>query len=557
MSEAFLAELRDHDERLARRGLCIWLGGEPTFSRKESTAPEWTGSAQGGDKEQRARALLAALRKSLAPHAKVGRAPGRRYGFEPEPRFAYGMRWPRGTTGAGVRPTKPSFDRPVDVPEPGPEEAWLSVTPDPGVVEVNLHPCPDLESFWRAMTACYEAADIAGLSPYRYLFNGRRVDSGGGGQLTFGGPRPEESPFFVHPRLLPGLVRYLNAHPSLSYLFASECVGSASQGPRADEGVSELFEELALTLELLDEDAGPEALQQALGPLLVDASGNSHRAEINVEKLWNPEHPRQGTLGVVEFRALAMPDTAERATAIAALFRALLARLSVAPYLEPLVEWGLMLHDRFALPSLLLADLQAVLTDLHDHELGLGPELTARLQERPEPRATATLAEATLTVSRALEFWPLVGDVASQENRTSRLVDASTECLEILERAPRAGCIRCDGRVIPFVPTPEPDLRVASVRYRVYVPSPGLHPTLPATEPLEIEWFNGGSGRRITLYGWLPRGGAYDGLPGTEAEAARRRAERVVVSEDYRSEAPVSPAPGPRLRVDLRRPVRQ
>lgn len=554
MSSEWHEELLSHDQQLLRHDLHIWVGGEPTFTRRESVAPEWTSSPLGGDKQERARALLLELRARLAPGAACGRAEGRSYGGEPEPRFAFAMRWRRGESSESALPPD-AIEALLEPPAPGPDACWLTVTPDPGVVEVNLHPCPDIMSYWRALHACYESAAAVGLSAHRHLYNGRRVDSGGGGQITFGGPSPEQSPFFRHPMLLASLVRYLNAHPALSYWFASECVGSASQGPRPDEGVRELFGELCLALEHLPDDASPTLLQQCLGPLLVDASGNSHRAEVNIEKLWNPEHPRQGQLGAVELRALAMPPTAEHGAAVAMLFRSLLARLCVAPFREPPKDWGAELHDRFALPSVLRDDLDTVLADLDAHGFGLGPAAQRRVRERGEPLIETTLGAATLTISRALEFWPLFGDVASQEQRSSRLVDASTESLELLEHGgDHPGSLVVDGRGVPLRPLPS-GARVAGVRYRVYRPQPGFHPTLSALEPVEVDWYQAGQWRRITLHAWQPAGGAYAGLPSSNAEAQARSAARVRVGAAAPRPAPPPTAASGCWRVDLRRPA--
>src|SRR5262249_5924809 len=174
---------------------------------------------------------------------------------------AWGARWPRESLVPAGVPDLPALGAPPDdsllIDR---DDCWLTVTPDPGVVEVNLAPCPDLVSFLAQTRAVYAAAREAGLSATRYRYNGDVVDSGGGGQITLGGPSPEASPFFRHPDVLPGLVRYLNNHPSLSYWFASECTGSASQAPRPDEGVRERFDELAVTLDWCDRLAARGAL---------------------------------------------------------------------------------------------------------------------------------------------------------------------------------------------------------------------------------------------------------------------------------------------------------
>jgi uncharacterized protein (DUF2126 family) len=378
-----------------------------------------------------------------------------------------------------------------------------------------------------------------GLSPYRYLFNGRRVDSGGGGQLSLGGPTPERSPFFEVGWLLPGLVRYLNHHPSLSYLFTSECAGSASQGPRPDEGVRELFRELAIALDLLrtqESALTPDRLMASLGPLLVDCSGNSHRAELNIEKLWNSKHPRGGRLGVAELRALRMPATVEQATAIAALFRSIAARIVTARFDAPLCDHGAALHDRFALPSVLHEDLQAVLSDLHDHGCGLPEPLAAELLQPQRLLGEWTLGGERLRLSRGVQFWPLLGDVASQEGSSSRTVDASAETIEV---AVSGGNVSVSGRSLPV--SRVGDRHVGGVHYRTYVPDGGLHPGLAATEPLRLDWRVGSEGLSVSLYAWRPGGGPYEGLPADAKEAERRCQERIRV--DTCGDAPAQSAP--------------
>ena len=425
------------------------------------------------------------------------------------------------------------FSPPVDE-----SVAWLTVTPDPGVVEVNLAPAPDLATFWDWTGAVFAAAETAGLSAERYRFNGQAADSGGGGQLTFGGPSPAESPFVLFPRVLTGLVRAVDRHPSLSYWFSTECLGGASQGPRADEGVRERFEELAVALDRLELcQASPDLLWGSLAPLLVDCAGNPHRAEINIEKLWNPGLPGRGRLGVVELRALRMQPVPERQVAIAALFRALLARLATDPLRAPLVEWGPELHDRFALPLLLQADLREVLADLSDHGLGLGA-LEALLLEPPQPLAQVECGQASLEISPALEFWPLLGDVASQETQGARLVDSSAARIQLCVSAPDGdpGTVAAQGWAIPLQALDD-RRSFAGVRYRAFAPQPGLHLGLEPHDPLLLTWARGNESVSIALHGWIPGGGPYSGLPEDAAEAARRRADRVVVQRGPRQSA--------------------
>jgi uncharacterized protein (DUF2126 family) len=226
-----------------------------------------------------------------------------------------------------------------------------------------------------------------------------------------------------------------------------------------------------------------------------------------------------------------MPAEPERMTAVAALFRAIAARCALAPYEEPLVDWGGALHDRCALPHFLEADLAAVLDDLAAHGLGLPPALVHLLTPPREPIARIDLAGARLTVLPALEFWPLVGDVASQERRGARVVDSSAARVEVRVEAAGAdpGRLAAQGWAVPLRPIGS-GRHAGAVRWRSFAPSPGLHPGLSPHDPLVLHWQRGGAARSIALHGWLPGGGAYDGLPRDATEAALRRAERVVVS---------------------------
>jgi uncharacterized protein (DUF2126 family) len=336
------------------------------------------------------------------------------------------------------------------------------------------------------------------------------------------------------------LVRYTNRHPSLSYYFASPCCGSASQAPRADEGVRERFDELHIALDYLatrGSAATPKELWGMLSPLLVDASGCSHRAELNIEKLWNPWFGGRGQLGLVELRALRMPETPERLVAIAALFRSIAARLALHPYVEPLIDWGVALHDNVSLPWELERDLEAVLSDLEAHGFGLGPELRACLFSSQDAIATLSDGDASLQVHDAISFWPLLGDAVLQATQGARLVDASTTRVQVLVSAPRGqslGEVGANGYRVPLQPvariTADRDYAIASVIYRAFVPQYGLHPHVPAQDPWLLEWMRGDRCQRVQLHAWHPNGGSYEGLPLSAAEARERRAARAVVS---------------------------
>lgn len=441
------------------------------------------------------------------------------------------------------------FPPPVDA-----SVAWTTLTPDPAVVEVNMAPAPDVATFLQATRASFAAAAVAGLSPYRMYYNGQVTDSGGGGQLTLGGPTPDRSPFLAHPHLLSALIRYFNRHPALSFYFAGDFIGSSSQAPRPDERTADLFEELALALALLERQRNPtpELLWQTLSPFLADPAGNPHRTEINIEKLWNPWLPGRGQLGLVEFRAFRMPPTPERLTALATLLRAIAAMLIQSPEPPRLIDWGRELHDRFALPFYLRTDLWDVLDELARAGLGLGqPLITELLNQDHYWIGEVLFDDCQLTVRRGLEFWPLLGDALTQEHGHSRLVDASTARLEISLRVrPGAMCktltdwqLTVNGYRLPMRREDELDGEtwLCGVRYRRFKPWTGLHPGLNAQGPLELVLSHPAqpSALRITLHEWQPQGGGYEGLPRDLEDAAVRCAERFV--SEFLDAAPLPP----------------
>ncbi|MBK8012682.1 MAG: transglutaminase family protein [Deltaproteobacteria bacterium] len=420
---------------------------------------------------------------------------------------------------------------------------FVTVTPDPAVIEVNAAPWPDVGSFYRDQVQIYETASAAGLSPVRRHYSGEVVDSGGGGHLTLGGRTPSDSPFLRVPHLLPGMLRYFNRHPSLSYAFAVDSLGASSQSPRADEGLGERFDEFALALEILARHPAADgpALWSQLQPFLSDHLGNTHRSELNIEKLANPNLPGRGQLGLLELRALRMPASPAHAAVRAAFFRAIVVMLMRQPYEAPLIHWGTELHDRFALPCFLAADLREVLSDLERAGLGLGPECCALL-EAGDRRLIGELNMTdgpSLRVEAALEFWPLVGDSASQERRAARCVDASSRRIAVVVRVEddemlSRVVVGVNGWRLPLIRT-ELDgvlLGVRAFRYRAFVPAPGLHPTLAAQRDLTMTVGLSGSDAvalNARIHDWKPSGGSYDGVPWSDDEALRRRRERFVV----------------------------
>ncbi|MCB1772131.1 MAG: transglutaminase family protein [Gammaproteobacteria bacterium] len=434
--------------------------------------------------------------------------------------------------------------------------AWLTVTPDPAVIEINQAPQSAIAAFYAASRELFEVAGELGLSPYRLQYNGNVSDSGGGGQFTVGGDAPANSPFFVEPALLPRLVRYLNQHPALSYYFAPDYLGGASQSPRPDEATRDAFRELAVAMRQLQhqKDPTPEFLWASFAPFLADASGNSHRSELNIEKLWNPYLPGRGCLGLVEFRAFRMARSAERSASIAALLRALLAMLMRHDVTPVLRDWGDELHDRFALPHFLRLDLERVFGDLKEYGVGLHPLIQDLLRREPfSPVWSCEFGGCELELERAVEFWPLVGDVASQEAGGSRTVDSSTARLQLRLRqsGPNAPTlegwsVRVAGYEAPLASIDDDGRggRMLGVRFRDFAPWRGLHPAISPLGPfvMVLSHPDVPQAAMITLHNWHPHGAAYDGLPGSLETADARRRERLVVKV---LDAAALPAPLP------------
>ncbi|WP_455210716.1 transglutaminase family protein [Kaarinaea lacus] len=420
--------------------------------------------------------------------------------------------------------------------------AWTTVTPDPAVIEINQAPADNAINFYHRCELFYSAAQAVGLHPYRLHYNGVVSDSGGGGQFTLGGPDPLNSPFFRFPHLLPRLVRYCNAHPALSYWFAPPSIGSSSQSPRTDEGVRESFRELAVALEQLQNDGKPEPefIWRSLSPFLVDPSGNPHRSELNIEKLWNPYLPVRGCLGLVEFRAFRMSRSPQCATAIAVFLRSVAAMLSRDDKVPRLVNHGAKLHDKFALPFYLQLDLLSIFSDLQQAGLALHNEIeTILLQEPVRFIGKAEFHGCYIELQQALEFWPLVGDVASQEGGGSRLVDASTTRLQVTvgvesHHPTQLGGweLWLEGYRVPLRLEQDKHgpIKVTGLRYRNFLPAIGLHPGIGARNSITLVLAHRGLNEalQITYFEWHPQGLAYPGLPKGMADAESRRSERFI-----------------------------
>jgi uncharacterized protein (DUF2126 family) len=445
-------------------------------------------------------------------------------------------------------------------PPPAAELARFAVTPDPGVLEVNLPPVASCAEAAALHEAVFEAALASGLTAERYLLDGRAAGSGGGNHITIGASRPERSPWLARPELLASLVTFAQHHPSLSYLFTGLFVGPTSQAPRVDEARHDALYELELALPRLYEAPPAWQVDALLRHLLVDVAGSTHRAEISIDKLFDPQTP-YGRQGLVELRAFEMPPHPRMCAAQVILVRALIAAFAAAPYRAPLVRWGAALHDRFLLPHALWRDFEDVLAHLAAHGAPLPADGYRPFVELRCPLVGTIHAPAgAVEVRNALEPWSVLGEEAAQ-GATARYVDSSMERVELraIGLDPERYLVAVNGIAAPLREAGGRDVRVGGVRFRAWCPPHALHPHLGIHHPLRIEIIDAWARRGVaagTYHVWHPEGRAFDAPPLTRVEAAARRAQRFTA--DGGALAPLAPrriAPHPDqpYTLDLRR----
>ena len=410
----------------------------------------------------------------------------------------------------------------------------FSVTPDPGVLEVNLPPSSGLAEHAALVDTVFDAALHAGLHSEKYLLDGRMSGSGGGNHITLGGPAPLESPFLKRPDLLASLVTFFQHHPSLSYLFTGLFVGPTSQAPRVDEARHDSLYELEIALAHAFSKRGeatPPWLPDILfRHLLVDVAGNTHRAEISIDKLFDPQgaHGRQG---LVELRAFEMPAHPRMVTAQAALARALVAAFATEPYQAPLVRWGQTLHDRFLLPTYLWRDFEEVLAFLAGRGVPLPAEAFRAFVDFRCPVVGELSAEGvTLEIRNAIEPWPVLGEELTATG-TSRYVDSSMERVEVRASGlvPERHLVLVNGLRLPLRPTGFAAEAVGGVRFRAWAPPHSLHAHIGIHHPLRFDLLDTWGRRSLgacAYHVWHPEGRAFEAAPLTRFEASARRAQR-------------------------------
>ncbi len=408
----------------------------------------------------------------------------------------------------------------------------LGVSPDPGVIEVNIHPAKAWKDVIRNYDVLFEQARLSRLSSEKFMIDGKHTGTGGGNHITIGGVTPAESPLLRRPDLLRSLVTYWQHHPGLSYLFSSQFVGPTSQAPRVDEGRPEMLYELEIAFDQIPDNKEVPfwLVDRIFRNLLIDITGNTHRAEFCIDKLYSPD-TSTGRLGILEFRAFDMPPNKQMCIVQLLLLRCLVARFWNNPYKGKLVRWGTGLYDKFMLPHYVYYDLKEVCEELQAAGYPFHLSwLDTFFEFRFPLYGKIAIMDMEMQLRMGIEPWHVLGEQVSSGG-TARFVDSSVERVEVkmINFNSQRYIVTCHGIPVPLRETTVHGEYVAGVRYRAWDPPSALHPTLGKDVPLVFDIFDTWNNRSVggcVYHVAHPGGRNYDTAPVNAFEAEGRRISR-------------------------------